>query len=207
MKLLAKQWVWMGLWGILMAGALQAAPLVAQNNLKEVAVITTDHGEMLIEMWPEVAPKTVANFKKLAKAGFYDGQCFHRIIDGFMIQGGDPLTKNEKEKANYGTGGPGYHIAAEFNNRKHVRGVISMARGSDPNSAGSQFFICLGNTPQLDGKYTAFGNLVLGDGVLEKLGKEKVSFNARGNEKSVPLSRVNIESIRFQERPISTNGK
>ncbi|MCP4080949.1 MAG: peptidylprolyl isomerase, partial [Planctomycetaceae bacterium] len=139
--------------------------------------------------------------------GFYDGQCFHRIIDGFMIQGGDPLTKNEKEKANYGTGGPGYNIDAEFNNRKHVRGVISMARGSDPNSAGSQFFICLGNTPQLDGKYTAFGNLVLGDGVLEKLGKEKVGFNALGNEKSVPLNRVSIESIRFQERPIPASGK
>ena len=207
MKLLAKQWLWIGLLGILMTGAFRAQPLEAQNNLKEVAVITAGHGKMLIEMWPDVAPKTVANFKKLAKAGFYDGQCFHRIINGFMIQGGDPLTKDEKEKANYGTGGPGYNIDAEFNNRKHVRGVISMARGSDPNSAGSQFFICLGNTPQLDGKYTAFGNLVLGDGVLEKLGKEKVGFNALGNEKSVPLNRVSIESIRFQERPIPTSGK
>ena len=120
-------------------------PLIAQTSIKQVAVITTDHGEMLIEMWPDVAPKTVENFKKLAGEEFYNGQAFHRIIDGFMIQGGDPLTKKPEEKANWGTGGPGYTVDAEFNDRKHVRGVISMARSRDPNSAGSQFFVCLGD--------------------------------------------------------------
>lgn len=181
--------------------------VVAQDNVKEVAVITTDMGEIWLEMWPDVAPKTVANFKKLAGEGFYDGQCFHRIIDGFMIQGGDPLTKDDDEKAAWGTGGPGYTIDAEFNDRKHVRGVISMARSRDPNSAGSQFFICLGDVPQLDGQYTAFGNLVGGDEVLGKIGKVDTTANAVGGEKSSPTSRVNIKSIRFEKRDLSTAGK
>ena len=181
--------------------------LVGQDNVKEVAVITTDFGEIWLQMWPEVAPKTVANFKKLAGEGFYDGQCFHRIIDGFMIQGGDPLTKDDKEKDAWGTGGPGYTVDAEFNDRKHVRGVISMARSRDPNSAGSQFFICLGDVPQLDGQYTAFGNLVGGDEVLGKIGKVETTASRLGGEKSSPTSRVNIKSIRFEKRDLSAVGK
>ncbi len=174
----------------------------AQTNVKEVAVITTDHGEMLIEMWPDVAPKTVENFKKLAGAEFYDGQAFHRIMDGFMIQGGDPLTKNPEEKANWGTGGPGYKIQAEFNNRKHVRGVISMARSADPDSAGSQFFICLADVPQLDGAYTAFGRLVAGNEVLEKLAKVPTQASPTG-ELSSPVERTGIQSIRFEQREVA----
>jgi peptidyl-prolyl cis-trans isomerase B (cyclophilin B) len=180
-------------------------PLLAQQNIKEVAVINTDFGEMLIEMWPDVAPGTVENFKKLAAQEFYHGQAFHRIIDGFMIQGGDPLTKDAEAKARWGTGGPGYTIDAEFNDRKHVRGVISMARSRDPDSAGSQFFICLAPVPQLDGQYTAFGRLVAGDDVLEKLGKVQVERSASG-EMSSPVERTGIKSITFEEREIPGDG-
>src|SRR5438477_11900322 len=111
------------------------------STTDEVAVIKTTEGEMVVKFWPDVAPKTVENFKKLAKDGFYDGTAFHRIVKGFMIQGGDPLSK--KDDARVGTGGPGYTIKAEFNDKSHQRGVLSMARSSDPDSAGSQFFICL----------------------------------------------------------------
>jgi peptidyl-prolyl cis-trans isomerase B (cyclophilin B) len=135
----------------------------------EVAVIKTTEGDMVIEFWPDAAPNTVANFKKLAKSGFYDGTAFHRVIKGFMIQGGDPLTKDPSKEAMWGTGDPGYKIKAEFNDHSHVRGVISMARSQDPDSAGSQFFICHGNPTFLDHQYTAFGKLIKGDDVLEKI--------------------------------------
>jgi len=135
----------------------------------EVAVITTTEGTMVIEFWPDVAPSTVANFKKLANQGFYDGTCFHRVIPGFMIQGGDPLTKDPSKESMWGTGDPGYKIKAEFNNHSHTRGVLSMARSQDPDSAGSQFFICHGNPTFLDHQYTAFGKLIKGDDVLEKI--------------------------------------
>jgi peptidyl-prolyl cis-trans isomerase B (cyclophilin B) len=139
------------------------------NSASEVAVINTTEGTMVVEFWPEVAPNTVANFKKLANEGFYDGTCFHRVIKGFMIQGGDPLTKDPSKEDQWGTGGPGYSIKAEFNDRSHTRGVISMARSQDPDSAGSQFFICHGNPTFLDHQYTAFGKLIKGDDVLEKI--------------------------------------
>src|SRR3954452_17985114 len=122
----------------------------------EVAVIHTSAGQMVIQFWPDVAPKTVENFKTLARKGFYDGTAFHRIIKGFMIQGGDPLTKDLTKEDMWGTGDPGYKIKAEFNDRPHTRGVISMARSADPDSAGSQFFICDGAANSLDHKYTAF---------------------------------------------------
>ncbi|HTL55144.1 MAG TPA: peptidylprolyl isomerase, partial [Candidatus Limnocylindrales bacterium] len=125
------------------------------NEGKEVAVLKTSAGEMIIEFWPEVAPKTVENFKALAQKGYYDGTAFHRIVKGFMIQGGDPLTKDPNREDEWGTGGPGHTIKAEFNDRRHERGVLSMARSSDPDSAGSQFFICLANASFLDRKYTA----------------------------------------------------
>jgi peptidyl-prolyl cis-trans isomerase B (cyclophilin B) len=135
----------------------------------EVAVIKTSAGEMVIEFWPDVAPKTVENFKKLARTNFYDGTAFHRVIKGFMIQGGDPLTKDASKEAMWGTGDPGYKIKAEFNERSHTRGVVSMARSQNPDSAGSQFFICHGNPTFLDRQYTAFGKLIKGDDVLEKI--------------------------------------
>src|SRR5207247_1997081 len=125
-------------------------------SANEVAVIKTTQGDMVLEFWPDVAPKTVENFKKLAKQGFYDGTAFHRIIKGFMVQGGDPLTKDPNMEARWGTGDPGYKIKAEFSDRPHERGVLSMARGPDPDSAGCQFFICLARTAHLDHQYTAF---------------------------------------------------
>jgi peptidyl-prolyl cis-trans isomerase B (cyclophilin B) len=159
---------------------------------KEVAVINTSMGQMVLEFWPDVAPKHVENFKKLAKQGYYDGTAFHRVIAGFMIQGGDPNTKDEAKRAQWGSGGPGYTINAEFNNRKHVRGVLSMARTpSGPNTAGSQFFIVLDNAPHLDGQYTAFGKLIKGDDVLGKIGATPTG------PRDVPLTRVNIDSIKI----------
>jgi peptidyl-prolyl cis-trans isomerase B (cyclophilin B) len=186
--------------------ALSNPAVEGQTTKKTVAVITTDQGEMLIEFWDDVAPKTVANFKKLATEKFYDGTAFHRIVAGFMIQGGDPLTRDESQKAKWGTGGPGYNIDAEFNDRSHVRGVISMARSSDPNSAGSQFFICLDDASFLDKKYTAFGKLVAGDKVLEALGKSEVQRSASG-EVSSPVQRINVKSIRIEERDIPDSGQ
>src|SRR5216110_1928474 len=134
----------------------------AMSEQKEVAVIKTSEGEMVAEFWPDVAPKTVENFKKLAREGFYDGTAFHRVIKGFMIQGGDPLTKDASQEARWGTGDPGYKIKAEFNDRSHTRGVLSMARSNDPDSAGSQFFICHGSPTFLDRKYTTFGKVIKG---------------------------------------------
>lgn len=162
----------------------------------EVAVIKTAHGELVLGFWPDVAPNTVENFKKLAREGFYDGTAFHRIVKGFMIQGGDPLTKDAARESHWGTGGPGYKIKAEFNEKPHVRGVISMARSQDPNSAGSQFFICLAEARFLDRQYTAFGALTRGDEVLEKLGSTPTGPGG-GGEKSKPLQRQGVESIRI----------
>ena len=165
-------------------------------NTNEVAVIKTTEGEMVIEFWTDVAPKTVENFKTLAKKGFYDGTCFHRVIKGFMIQGGDPLTKDPSKEANWGTGDPGYKIKAEFNDRHHDRGVISMARSANPDSAGSQFFICHGEASFLDGKYTAFGKLIRGDDVLEQIANTPVTASA-GGEASKPTVRVEVQSIKI----------
>jgi len=163
--------------------------------MKHTAVIKTSAGELTLELWPDVAPKTVENFKKLADKGFYDGTAFHRIVKGFMIQGGDPLTKDLGREDQWGTGDPGYKIKAEFNERSHQRGVISMARSNDPDSAGCQFFICLGDASFLDRKYTAFGQLVSGDEILGKIGETPVKAGS-GGEKSKPLTRVAVESIR-----------
>jgi peptidyl-prolyl cis-trans isomerase B (cyclophilin B) len=138
-----------------------------------------------------VAPKTVENFKKLANKGFYDGSAFHRVIKGFMIQGGDPLTKDASAEARWGTGDPGYKIKAEFNDKSHVRGVLSMARSQDPDSAGSQFFICHGNPSFLDHQYTAFGKLIKGDDVLEKIATTKTHPPDR------PDTRMGVESIKI----------
>ena len=165
------------------------------SDTNEVAVIKTTQGEMVVRFWPEVAPKTVENFKKLARQGFYDGTAFHRIVKGFMIQGGDPLTKDLAAEHSWGTGGPGYQIKAEFNDRAHVRGVLSMARSQNPDSAGSQFFICLADARFLDRQYTAFGELVKGENVLEAIGNTPTA--QRGGEKSKPMTRVGVESVKI----------
>jgi peptidyl-prolyl cis-trans isomerase B (cyclophilin B) len=162
-----------------------------KSDAKEVAVITTSEGVMVAEFWPEVAPKTVENFKTLAKKGFYDGTCFHRVIKGFMIQGGDPKTKDPALEGEWGTGDPGYKIKAEFNDKSHTRGVLSMARSNDPDSAGSQFFICHGSPTFLDHQYTAFGKLIKGDDVLEKIATTPTHPPDRPNKKVV------VESIKI----------
>jgi peptidyl-prolyl cis-trans isomerase B (cyclophilin B) len=164
--------------------------------MSEVAIIKTTAGEMVIEFWTDVAPKTVENFKALAKKGFYDGTAFHRIVKNFMVQGGDPLTRDAKMESRWGTGGPGHQIKAEFNEKSHVRGVISMARSQHPDSAGSQFFICLADAKFLDRQYTAFGRLIKGDEVLGAISNTPVTHSASGEE-SKPTSRVGVESIRI----------
>ncbi len=159
----------------------------------EKAIIKTSYGEITLAFWPDVAPKTVENFKKLAREGFYNGTAFHRIIKGFMIQGGCPNTK-AGSRGMPGTGGPGYQIKAEFNTKAHVRGVISMARSAHPDSAGSQFFICHGEARFLDRQYTAFGELTAGDDVLERIATVPTK-NGGGGEKSTPIDRIEIESV------------
>src|ERR1044072_8277454 len=166
------------------------------NSSNEVAVIKTNEGEMVVQFWTDAAPNTIENFKKLARQGFYDGTIFHRIVKGFMIQGGDPNWKDPAKESSYGQGDPGYKIKAEFNNHSHDRGVISMARGPDPDSAGSQFFICLAPVRRLDGQYTTFGKLIKGDDVLEKIGNTPVTNNGMG-EMSKPTKRVVIESVKI----------
>jgi peptidyl-prolyl cis-trans isomerase B (cyclophilin B) len=168
----------------------------AMNASNEVAVIKTSEGEMVVQFWTDAAPNTIDNFKKLARQGFYDGTIFHRIVKGFMIQGGDSNSKDPAKENSYGEGGPGYNIKAEFNDHGHDRGVISMARGPDPDSAGSQFFICLAPVHRLDHQYTTFGKLIKGNDVLEKIGDTPVTKNSMG-EPSKPTNRVVIESIKI----------
>ena len=132
------------------------------------AVIETKFGNIELKFFPEAAPGHVSNFLELAKKGFYDGTTFHRVIPGFMIQGGDPNTKSP-DRSKHGLGGPGYTIKAEFSEKPHKRGILSMARAQDPNSAGSQFFICVGNASFLDGKYSVFGEVTLGIEVVDQI--------------------------------------
>jgi peptidyl-prolyl cis-trans isomerase B (cyclophilin B) len=133
-------------------------------------VISTKFGEIELELFPDKAPGHVENFLKLARAGTYDSTLFHRVIPNFMIQGGDPGTKDaQKPRSSHGTGGPGYTIKAEFNDTHHARGILSMARSNDPHSAGSQFFICVADAGFLDKQYTAFGRVVRGMEVADKI--------------------------------------
>lgn len=167
---------------------------VSTATTDEVAIISTTAGDMVLEFWPDVAPKHVENFKTLAKKGFYDGTAFHRVIKDFMIQGGDPLTKDDSQQSRWGTGDPGYKIDAEFNKKPHTRGVLSMARSQSPNSAGSQFFICHGSPSFLDGQYTAFGKLIKGDDVLEKIATTKTGAQDR------PATRQGVTSVKIVPR-------
>ena len=132
------------------------------------AIIKTSFGNIKFNLMSDIAPETVRNFSQLAKSGFYNGTLFHRIIPGFMIQGGDPNTKNP-DKSTWGQGGPGYNLKAEFNSRSHLRGIVSMARANDPDSAGSQFFIVTSDSTFLDRQYTVFGEVVDGMEVADKI--------------------------------------
>jgi peptidyl-prolyl cis-trans isomerase B (cyclophilin B) len=132
------------------------------------AIIETKFGNIELKFFPEAAPGHVSNFLELAKKGFYDGTTFHRVIPGFMIQGGDPNTKSP-DRSQHGMGGPGYTIKAEFSEKPHKKGILSMARAQDPNSAGSQFFICVAKASSLDGKYSVFGEVTSGIEVVDQI--------------------------------------
>jgi len=166
----------------------------------EVAVLETNYGTMVMDFFPEKAPKHCASFKRLAKAGYYDGTRFHRILKDFVIQGGDILTRDDNPQ-NDGTGGPGYTLEAEFNDIPHDFGIVSMARSQDPNSAGSQFFICLSRerTKALDGKYTVFGQIIEGEDVVRKIANVQVKANSRG-EPSVPVEHVILKRVYMKQR-------
>ena len=154
------------------------------------AIIKTSFGNIKFSLLSDIAPETVRNFSQLAKSGFYNGTLFHRIIPGFMIQGGDPNTKNS-DKSIWGQGGPGYNLKAEFNSRSHLRGIVSMARSTDPDSAGSQFFIVTSDSTFLDRQYTVFGEVVDGMEVADKI----VNLPKDGNdcpEREVKMLEVTI---------------
>ena len=154
------------------------------------AIIKTGFGDIKFSLLPDIAPETVRNFVALAKNGFYDGTLFHRVIPGFMIQGGDPNTKNP-DKSTWGQGGPGYNLKAEFSSRSHLRGIVSMARANDPDSAGSQFFIVTSDSTFLDKQYTVFGEVVDGIEVADKI----VNLPRDGNdcpEQEVKMLEVTI---------------
>lgn len=165
----------------------------------EVALIKTYAGDLVVEFWSDVAPKTVENFKKLARQGFYDGTAFHRVIRDFMIQGGDPLTKDPGMESRWGTGDPGYKIKAEFNGRSHQKGVLSMARSQHPDSAGCQFFVVHGDASFLDRQYTAFGQVIKGLDVLDRIASTPCKSGG-GGERSRPLERQHVESVTIVAR-------
>lgn len=177
-----------------------AAPTAsAPAKGEDVAVLTTKKGEIVLKFFPDKAPNHVENFKKLTLDGFYDGTRFHRCIAGFMIQGGDPNSK-DLEKANiWGTGGPGTHVKAEFNDQTHARGVLSMARSSDPDSAGSQFFICVKDSKFLDRQYTAFGIVVKGMDVADKI---VMTGDAQANGRVDPEKAVSVTKIEIKKWPL-----
>lgn len=156
------------------------------------AIIETSNGKIVFKLSPDIAPETVRNFKKLAESGFYNGILFHRVIPGFMIQGGDPNTK-QPDKSKWGLGGPGYNIKAEFNSRSHLRGVVSMARAMDPDSAGSQFFIITTDSTFLDGQYTSFGEVIEGIEVADKI------VNLPRDSNDCPLQEAKILQITISE--------
>lgn len=160
----------------------------------KIAVLKTNHGTIKFKFFEDKAPGHVKNFVDLAKKGFYDGTRFHRVIPGFMIQGGDPNSKSG-DRSRMGTGGPGYQIKAEFNDTKHVRGIVSMARSSDPNSAGSQFFICVDDASFLDKNYTAFGQVIEGMDVADKI----VNLKRDSGDNPLEENKAIIEKVTIEE--------
>ncbi len=171
--------------GLVMAADKSTAPK-EESSKGPRAIIKTKFGDIEVKFLPDVAPKHVANFVKLAKDGFYNGTIFHRVIPGFMIQGGDPNTKDSLKKDTYGQGGPGYSIKAEFSDIPHKRGTVSMARANDPDTAGSQFFIVVEDSRFLDNKYSVFGEVVRGIGVTDKI------VNLPRDERDNPKERVEM---------------
>jgi peptidyl-prolyl cis-trans isomerase B (cyclophilin B) len=156
-------------------GKADVIPVTPPPSPGPKAILKTKFGDIHIKFYPDVAPRHVENFIKLAKSGFYNGTIFHRVIPGFMIQGGDPNTKSSLHKDTYGQGGPKDEkgnpilLKAEFNDTPHKRGIVSMARANEPDTAGSQFFIVVEPSPFLDGKYTAFGEVTQGIGIADKI--------------------------------------
>jgi peptidyl-prolyl cis-trans isomerase B (cyclophilin B) len=177
------------------AKASDKAKAAVAKGGEDVAVLKTSLGTIVFRFYESDAPKHVANFKKLANEKFYDGTTFHRVIPGFMIQGGDPNSK-DADRGNDGLGSAGYTIPAEFNAQKHLRGTVSMARANDPNSASCQFFICVKPTAFLDGKYSVFGQVVEGQDVVDKI--VAVPRDARDN----PLDKVVMEKVTIEKRKL-----
>ena len=168
----------------------QAADSNLSEEIKKMtetkAIIETKFGKIELKFFPDVPPNHVNNFIELAKKGFYDGTTFHRVIPGFMIQGGDPNSKSP-DKSRHGMGGPGYTVKAEFNDKPHKRGTLSMARAQDPDSAGSQFFLCVADTPDLNKKYTVFGEVVSGMKVVDTI------VSQQRDKRDNPLERIEIK--------------
>ncbi len=152
----------------------------------EIAVIETSLGNIEFELLEDVAPGHVQNFKDLANSDFYNGTTFHRVIPGFMVQGGDPNTKSD-DRSSHGMGGPGHTIKAEFNDEPHVRGIVSMARSQDPDSAGSQFFVVVKDSDFLDGQYTAFGRVISGMDVADKI------VDSPRDDRDNPIDRIEMK--------------
>jgi peptidyl-prolyl cis-trans isomerase B (cyclophilin B) len=175
----------LGLGLVILQGVFSTAPAETAKPATPKAIIETKFGAMEVEFFPDKAPKHVESFIKLAQSGFYNGTIFHRVIPDFVIQGGDPFTKDKDNIARYGTGGPGYTLKAEFNDIRHVRGILSMARSQSADSAGSQFFIVLADVPHLDNKYTVFGKVVQGIDVVDKI-------VAQPRQRDMPLERIEM---------------
>jgi peptidyl-prolyl cis-trans isomerase B (cyclophilin B) len=157
-----------------------------KNMAETTAVIETEFGDIKLRFFPDIAPNHVNNFIELAGKGFYNGTTFHRVIPGFMIQGGDSNSK-DPDKSKHGTGSPGYSLKAEFSKKLHKRGILSMARSSHPDSAGSQFFICVSDAPYLDGKYTIFGEVFDGMEVADKI------VNQPRDRRDNPVKRIEMK--------------
>ena len=166
-------------------GYRKFSPEEVKKMSEQRAIIHTNLGDITLKFFPDVAPNHVNNFIELAKKGFYNGTTFHRVIPRFVIQGGDPNSKNP-DRSKHGMGGPGYQVKAEFNKKAHRRGTLSMARSAHPDSAGSQFFICVADVPSLDGQYTVFGEVVKGIEVVDKI----VSQARDGNDN--PKERIEM---------------
>jgi cyclophilin family peptidyl-prolyl cis-trans isomerase len=159
--------------------------------MANTGIIATKLGDIKVEFYPEQAPNTVENFRKLANRAFYDGLIFHRIVPNFVIQGGYPNTRDMNNRSGWGTGGPGWNIKAEFNKNKHIRGTLSMARSQDPDSAGSQFFIVLKDSNFLDGQYTVFGRVISGMEIVDKIASLKT------DSADVPIDAGEAEMIKI----------